>query len=62
MVTVNNTSTTVKANSPINIVASLSIVADFAAQIGEGLFSVPSIVTGSENPHIYEPTPSEIEL
>ncbi|MHA1170527.1 MAG: metal ABC transporter substrate-binding protein [Candidatus Heimdallarchaeota archaeon] len=62
LVTVNNTSTTVKANGPLNIVASLSIVADFASQIGEGLFNVPSIVTGSENPHIYEPTPSEIEL
>lgn len=57
-----NISTTVKANGSLNIVASISIVADFASQIGEGLFSVPSIVSGSENPHIYEPTPSEIEL
>ncbi len=62
LVTVTNTSTTVTANGPLNIVASISIVADFASQIGEGLFSVPSIVTGTENPHIYEPTPSEIEL
>lgn len=44
-----------------NIIASISIVADFATQIGEGIFSVESIVTGTENPHIYEPTPSEIE-
>ena len=54
--------TKVHANGPISIVASLSIVADFASQISEGLYSVPSIVTGTENPHIYEPTPSEIEL
>lgn len=62
LVTANNTSTTVKANGTLNIVASISIVADFASQIGDGLFSVPSIVSGVENPHIYEPTPSEIEL
>ena len=52
----------VKANGTINVVASLSIVADFASQISDGLFLVPSIVSGTENPHIYEPTPSEIEL
>ncbi len=62
LVTGTNLSTTVKANGPLNVVASISIVADFASQIGNGLFSVPSIVSGSENPHIYEPTPSEIEL
>ncbi|NHJ47377.1 MAG: zinc ABC transporter substrate-binding protein [Asgard group archaeon] len=50
----------VTADTP-NIVASISIVADFATQIGEGIFTVESIVSGSENPHIYEPTPSEIE-
>lgn len=48
------------ADSP-NIVASISIVADYASQIGEGIFIVESIVSGIENPHIYEPTPSEIE-
>ncbi len=62
LVTGNNTTTAVKANVSLNIVASISIVADFASQIGEGLFIVPSIVSGSENPHIYEPTPSEIEM
>jgi len=51
-----------RAATSLNIVASLSIVADFAAQIGKGVFTVTSIVTGAENPHIYEPTPSEIEL
>jgi ABC-type Zn uptake system ZnuABC Zn-binding protein ZnuA len=44
-----------------NIVASISIVADFATQLGGGIFTVESIVSGTENPHIYEPTPSEIE-
>jgi zinc transport system substrate-binding protein len=60
-VMVNETTTNVKANGTLNVVASLSIVADFASQIGEGLFNVSSIVSGTENPHIYEPTPSEIE-
>ena len=45
----------------VNVVASLSIVADIAAQVGEGLFSVESIVSGNENPHVYEPSPLEIE-
>jgi len=61
IVVMNDRFTTVHANGTINVVASISIVADFASQIGKGLFSVPSIVSGTENPHIYEPTPSEIE-
>lgn len=48
-------------NGTINVVASISIVADFANQIGEGLFTVESIVSGNENPHVYEPSPLEIE-
>ncbi|HUT81199.1 MAG TPA: metal ABC transporter substrate-binding protein [Candidatus Bathyarchaeia archaeon] len=51
----------VQAIDTLNIVASISIVADIATQIGEGLFTVDSIVSGSENPHLYEPTPSEVE-
>ncbi len=51
----------VQAAEPLSVVASISIVADLASQIGEGLFTVNSIVSGSENPHLYEPTPSEIE-
>ena len=49
------------AASDLNVVASISIVADFASQVGEGLFNVTSIVSGSENPHLYDPTPSEIQ-
>ena len=48
-------------DATINVVASLSIVADIAAQVGEGLFTVESIVSGTEDPHTYEPSPSEIE-
>ncbi len=48
-------------NGTINVVASISIVADFAEQIGEGLFTIDSIVSGNENPHVYEPSPLEIE-
>ncbi|MBN1329080.1 MAG: zinc ABC transporter substrate-binding protein [Candidatus Heimdallarchaeota archaeon] len=51
----------VQADNPLNIVASISIVADIATQIGRGLFTVESIVSGSEDPHLYEPSPSEIE-
>ncbi|NHJ38452.1 MAG: zinc ABC transporter substrate-binding protein, partial [Asgard group archaeon] len=58
--TIISTNHFVVADTP-NIVASISIVADFASQIGDGIFSVGSIVSGTENPHIYEPTPSEIE-
>jgi len=57
-----NEETHLKTNDgTLNVVASLSIVADFASQIGEGLFTVESIVSGNENPHVYEPSPSEIE-
>ncbi|NHJ84614.1 MAG: zinc ABC transporter substrate-binding protein [Asgard group archaeon] len=49
-------------NNSVNVVTSLSIVADFANQIGSGLYVAESIVTGNENPHVYEPTPSEIEM
>ncbi len=48
-------------NGTINVVASISIVADFSNQIGEGIFTVESIVSGNENPHVYEPSPHEIE-
>ena len=57
----NQNITYVKGDDPINVVASISIVGDFASQIGKGIFSVTSIVTGTENPHIYEPLPSEIQ-
>ncbi len=50
-----------KANT-LTIVTSISIVADFASKIGEGIFTVESIVTGNENPHIYEPSPLEIQM
>jgi ABC-type Zn uptake system ZnuABC Zn-binding protein ZnuA len=46
----------------LKVVASISIVADYTAQVGKGLLSVESIVSGNENPHIYEPTTSEIEM
>jgi len=66
-VTANNTSVytgdkelPITADS-ISVVTSISIVADFANQIGEGLFTAESIVSGNENPHVYEPSPLEIE-
>lgn len=52
----------VKAADPLKIVASISIVADIASEIGEGIFTVESIVKGNEDPHTYEQTPSDIQL
>ena len=44
----------------ISVVTTLSIMADWASQVGDDLFSPASIVTGSEDPHTYTLTPSEI--
>ncbi|MHA1306378.1 MAG: metal ABC transporter substrate-binding protein [Candidatus Heimdallarchaeota archaeon] len=57
-----NTITKVKADEPLQIVASISIVADIASQIGKGIFTVESIVKGNEDPHTYEQTPADIQL
>ena len=53
--------TKVKADEPLQIVASISIVADIAAQIGKGIFTVDSIVKGNEDPHTYEQSPADIQ-
>lgn len=50
-----------RTEDTLNVVASISIVGDFANNLGEGLFTAKSIVEGNENPHVYEPTPEEIE-
>ncbi|MHA1440677.1 MAG: metal ABC transporter substrate-binding protein [Candidatus Heimdallarchaeota archaeon] len=57
-----NKATNVTADEPLQIVASISIVADIASQIGKGIFTVESIVEGNEDPHTYEQSPADIQL
>jgi len=45
----------------LKVVTTLSIIADWAANVGEGLFTPMSVVTGSEDPHTYSLTSGEIE-
>ncbi len=46
----------------IFVVATMSVFADFAEQIGGGHISVTSIVPVGGDPHTYEPTPSDAIL
>ncbi|MHA1201951.1 MAG: metal ABC transporter substrate-binding protein [Candidatus Heimdallarchaeaceae archaeon] len=46
----------------ISVVTTLSIIADWATQVGDTLFTPASIVTGSEDPHTYALTSSEIQM
>ena len=48
-------------SNSLNIVTSISIIGDWVSNIGKELVTVENIVSGNENPHIYEPTPLEIE-
>ncbi|MFW9853327.1 MAG: metal ABC transporter substrate-binding protein, partial [Candidatus Thorarchaeota archaeon] len=44
------------------VVTTISIIADWANQIGGSLFSSVAVVTGSEDPHTYSLTSGEIEM
>ncbi|MCG3219894.1 MAG: zinc ABC transporter substrate-binding protein, partial [Candidatus Heimdallarchaeota archaeon] len=46
----------------IKVVTSISIIADWAAEIGEGLFTPASVVTGGEDPHTFELLGSDIHM
>ncbi len=46
----------------IKVVTSLSIISDWTSQIGKGLYVPFSVVSGLEDPHTYEPKPSETEI
>lgn len=46
----------------ISVVTTLSIIADWATQVGDTLFTPVSVVTGSEDPHTYSLTSSEIQM
>jgi ABC-type Zn uptake system ZnuABC Zn-binding protein ZnuA len=43
----------------VSVVASMSIIADFAEQIGGDEVEVSSLVPVGSDPHVYEPTPSD---
>ncbi|MFX1251199.1 MAG: metal ABC transporter substrate-binding protein [Promethearchaeota archaeon] len=45
----------------VNVVTTISIIADWTQQVSGDLAEVTSIVTGLEDPHTYEPTTSEIQ-
>jgi len=46
----------------ISVVTTLSIIANWATQVGDTLFAPVSVVTGSEDPHTYSLTSSEIQM
>ncbi|MHA1465383.1 MAG: metal ABC transporter substrate-binding protein, partial [Candidatus Heimdallarchaeaceae archaeon] len=46
----------------ISVVTTLSIIADWVNQVGDTLFTPVSVVTGSEDPHTYSLTSSEIQM
>ncbi len=46
----------------IKVVASISVIADWATEIGEGLFVPAAVVTGGEDPHTFELLPSDIKM
>ena len=46
----------------IKVVTSLTIIADWAKEIGDGLFTPAPIVTGGEDPHTFELLGSDIQM
>jgi len=46
----------------IKVVTTISIIADWANQVGGNLFSSIAVVSGSEDPHTYSLTSGEIEM
>ncbi|MFW9906560.1 MAG: metal ABC transporter substrate-binding protein [Candidatus Thorarchaeota archaeon] len=46
--------------SDLKVVVSLSMIGDWAQNVAGDLFTVTSIVSGLENPHTYDPSPSEV--
>ena len=46
----------------IKVVTTISIIADWANQVGGSLFSSVAVVSGSEDPHTYSLTSGEIEM
>ncbi|MFW9916619.1 MAG: metal ABC transporter substrate-binding protein [Candidatus Thorarchaeota archaeon] len=51
----------VSVDNDLNIVTTISIAKDWAEHIARGIYTVSTIVEGSENPHTYELTTREVE-
>ncbi len=49
-------------NDTLKVVTTLGIINDWAWEVGKGLFTPHSIVTGLEDPHTYEMTTADREL
>ncbi len=47
-------------SSDLKVTVSLSMIGDWAQNVAGDLFTIRSIVSGLENPHTYDPLPSEI--
>ena len=47
---------------PIKVVTSLSVIADWAVQIGKNVFTPSAVVTGGEDPHTFELLASDIQM
>jgi zinc/manganese transport system substrate-binding protein len=48
------------AAAPLRVVASFSILADMAAQIGRGLVTVDTLVGPDQDVHVFEPRPRDL--
>lgn len=46
-------------DEPLDVVASMSIIADFAEQVGGDAVTVTSLVPIGADPHVHEPTPTD---
>lgn len=49
-----------QTTSDLKVIVSLSMIGDWAQNIAGDLFTVTNIVSGLENPHTYDPLPSEV--
>jgi len=47
-------------DSDLKVVVSLSMIGDWAQNVAGDVFTVTNIVSGLENPHTYDPLPSEV--
>ncbi|MEE9410767.1 MAG: metal ABC transporter substrate-binding protein [Candidatus Heimdallarchaeota archaeon] len=58
----NNSTFSAEPTGEIKVVTSISIIADWAAEIGKGYFIPASIVTGSEDSHTFELLAQDIQM
>ena len=49
-------------SNDLKVVVSLSMIGDWVQNIAGDLFTITDIVSGLENPHTYDPSPSEVAV